>query len=226
MNNFLSSILDWSEVWAPMIPLLVLLFHRRQPVYLKPVIIYLWLAWLLNIIIDFIWILKKYLPYWLQSNNPFYNIHSIIRFICFSIFFIRLPQTSFVRFRKMLAIFSVIFIIINFSLFEHFLNPEHLSGNLLSAEAYLLLAYCMQYYLAELRDDGDDLASGPYFWVVTGLSIYVVVNFFVFLFYVPMDSTNGKLADNMWDVHNIAFIIFCVFITKAFYGAPRHQYSV
>lgn len=126
----------------------------------------------------------------------------------------------------MLAIFSVIFIIINFSLFEHFLNPEHLSGNLLSAEAYLLLAYCMQYYLAELRDDGDDLASGPYFWVVTGLSIYVVVNFFVFLFYVPMDSTNGKLADNMWDVHNIAFIIFCVFITKAFYGAPRHQYSV
>lgn len=209
-----------------MIPILVLLFHRRQPVYLKPVIIYLLLAWFLNIIIDFIWILKPYLPAWLQSNNPFYNIHSIVRFICFSVFFIRLPQTAFIRFRKMLALISVIFIILNFTLFENFLNPDHLSGNLLSAEAYLLLAYCMQYYLAELRDDSSDLAGGPYFWVVTGLSIYVVVNFFVFLFYVPMDNTNGTLADNMWNVHNIAFIIFCIFITKAFYGPVRHKHSI
>ena len=209
-----------------MIPLLVLLFHRRQPVYLKPVIIYLWLAWILNITIDFIWILKNYLPSWLQSNNPFYNIHSVARFICFSLFFIRMPQMPFTRFRKMLVVLYVIFIIINFGLFEHFLNPVHLSGNLLSAEAYLLLAYCMQYYLAELRDDSNDLASGPYFWVVTGLGIYVVVNFFVFLFYVPMDTTGGKLADNMWDIHNIAFIIFCIFITKAFYGPVRYKYSV
>jgi hypothetical protein len=226
MNNFLSSILDWSEVWAPLIPLLFLLFHRRQPLYLKPVIIYLWLAWILNVIIDFIWILKKYLPYWLQSNNPFYNIHSIVRFFCFSLFFIRLPQTPFIRFRKLLAALYVIFIIFNFSLFEHFLNPDHLSGNLLSAEAFLLLAYCMQYYLAELRDDSNDLVTGPYFWVVTGLSIYVVVNFFVFLFYVPMDSKDGQLADNMWNVHNIAFIIFCIFITKAFYEPPGYKHTI
>ncbi len=225
MSKFLLSILDWSEVWAPMVPLLMLLFQRKQPVYLKPVIIYLWIALCLNITIDFIWILKEYLPSWLQSNNPFYNIHSITRFICFSIFFIRLPQKIFLSLRKILAILSVIFIIINFSLFENFLNPDHLSGNLLSAEAYLLLVYCMLYYLSKLMGDDDDIGSDPYFWIVTGLSIYVVVNFFVFLFYVPLDNINGKLADHMWDIHNIAYILFCIFITKAFYGSARYKYS-
>ncbi len=226
MNSLLSSILDWSEVWAPTIPLLVLLLHRRQPVNLKPVIIYLWLAWFFNITIDFIWAFKKYLPDWLQSNNPIYNIHSVARFICFSVFFIRLPQKPFKKFRKLLAILYPVFMIVNFGWFENFLNPTHLSGNLLSAEAYLLLAYCMQYYLAELREDSNELSSGPYFWVVTGLAVYVVVNFFVFLFYVPMDILGGILADNMWNIHNIAFIIFCIFISKAFYGTARYQYSV
>ena len=217
MNSFLASVLDWSEVWAPAIPLVALAFHRRQPVYLKPVILYLWLAWFLNILIDFIWILKKYLPSWLQSNNPFYNIQSLARFFCFSLFFIRLPQTAFPGFRKILAVLYVLFLLLDFGFFEHFLNPDHLSGNLLTAEAYLLLAYCMQYYLAELREDKEVIATGPYFWVVTGLSIYVVVNFFVFLFYIPLDSLDGQLADNMWNFHNIAFILFCLFIAKAFY---------
>ena len=226
MNTILSSILDWSEVWAPMIPLLVLLFHRRQPDCLKPVIVYLWLALLLNITIDLIWILKKYLPYWLQSNNPVYNIQSVVRLACFSVFFIRLPQSQFVGFRRILAGISVVFIIINFSLFENFFNPKHLDGNLLSAEAYILLAYCMQYYLAELRDDSKDFTNEPNFWVVTGLSIYVVVNFFVFLFYIPMYNKDGNLADKIWDVHNVAFILFCILLTKAFYGPFRHKYSI
>ncbi len=52
---------------------------------------------------------------------------------------------------------------------------------------------------------------------VTGLSIYVVASFFVFLFYVPMIKENPELANNMWDVNNVAYIILCIFITKAFY---------
>lgn len=226
MSKFLQLILDWSEVWALLIPLIVLLFKRKQPHFLKPVIIYLWLALLINLMIDVIMVYKKYFPDWLQSNNPYYNIHSVARFACFSIFFIQLPQTSFTTLKKLLAILSVVFILINFSFFDNFFNPEHLSGNLLATEAYLLLVYCMQYYLSELRDDNNALASGPDFWIVTGLSIYVVINFFVFLFYVPMIDTAPSLADNIWNVHNIAFIIFCIFITKALYGPFRNKYTV
>jgi hypothetical protein len=82
------------------------------------------------------------------------------------------------------------------------------------------------YYLAKLRDEDDDLSRGPDFWVATGLSIYVVVNFFVFLFYVPMIDQNSSLADNIWNVHNIAYIILCIFITKAFYEPARYQLTV
>lgn len=226
MGRFLLSVLDWSEIWVLFIPLLVLLFRRKQPVTLKPVIIFLWLALLLNFIIDVIMGFKSYFPSWLQSNNPLYNILAVIRLICFSVFFIQLPHASFASIKKLLFVLAIVLLLINFSGFENFLNPDHLSGNLLAAEAYLLLVYCMLYYLSVLRDDNEDISDSPHFWIVTGLSIYVVINFFVFLFYVPMIYANPKLADNMWNVHNVSFIIFCIFITKAFYGPFRNKHTV
>ena len=233
MVDYLIKALDWSEVWALLIPLTVLLYRRPQPATLKPVIIYLWLAFILNLGIDIIMVLRDYymdwiqthFPQWLKTNNPLYNIHSVVRFTCFSIYFLQL-HASFTKFKKLLAAASVIFLAINFSIFENFFYPDSFSGNLLATEAYLLLVYCMLYYLSELKDDSKNLFNGPHFWVVTGLSIYVVINFFVFLFYLPMIDVDVHLAVNIWNVHNIAFIIFCLFITKAFYGSYRYKYSV
>ena len=224
MVDYLLKILDWSEVWALLIPLIALLFRREQPASLRPIIVYLWLAFILNLVIDIIMELRNYYPDW--TNNPLYNFHSVVRFACFSFYFIQLQPTSFTRLKKIIAILSGIFLIINFLFFEDFFNNESFSGNLLAAEAYLLLVYCMLYYLAELKDDSKNLFNGPDFWVVTGLSIYVVVNFFVFLFYLPLIDVDWHIAVNIWNVHNIAFIIFCLFITKALYGSNRYKYSV
>ena len=224
--KFLKLLLDWSEVWAPLIPLVYLLFKRDQPAFLKPVIIYLCFAFVINLCGDIISDFKSHLPAWLHSNNVLYNVHSIIRFICFSYFFIALKQTSFTRLKNILPFISLFIIALNFTYVEDFTNPNHLSGNLLSTEAYLLLIYCMLYYLSKLRDGVDDIASGADFWVVTGLSIYVVVNFYVYLFYVPMIDQDSLFANNIWDLHNIAYIILCLFITKAFYEPARHQYTV
>jgi len=226
MIKFLRLLLDWSEVWAPLIPLIGLLFKRHQPYFLRSVIVYLFFAFFINLLGDIIGDFKSYLPQWLQSNNILYNVHSIIRFICFSYFFLALKQPSFITLKKVLPFISLLIIITNFSYVENFGNKDHLSGNLLSTEAYLLLIYCVLYYLAKLRDEVDDLSSGADFWVATGLSIYVVVNFFVFLFYVPMIDQDPKLADNIWDVHNVAYIILCIFITKAFYEPARYRHTV
>jgi hypothetical protein len=225
MDKFLLLALDWSEVWALLIPLIVLLLHRKQPATLKPVIIYLWVALALNLVIDVIMGFNVYFDSIIESNNPYYNIHSLIRFGCFSIYFIKLPYASFLKFRKLLLLLFVLFVVANFIFFEDFFNPEHLSGNLMAAESYLLLVYCLQYYLSELKSDRDDLFNRPDFWVVTGLGMYVVVNFFVFLFYVPMLRTNIDLAIDIWNVHNIAFIIFCIFITKAFYAPAGNKFA-
>ena len=217
MNKTLQSILNWSEVWALLIPLFVLLIKGKQPRVLKPVIVYLWLALLLNAVADIIGDLKRFLPAWLQSNNPLYNIHSLVRFSCFSYFFISLKHSSSVFLERAIPFLSVLFVLVDFSFFENFFNPMHLSGDLLAVEAYLLLIYCMRYYLLKLKEEVEVISGGKVFWVVTGLSIYVVVNFFVFLFYLPMIKLNPILAGKMWNIHNIAYIIFCILIAKAFY---------
>jgi len=225
MKHYFFLALDWSEVWALMIPLSVLLLRRQQPSSLRPVIIYLWLGLLINIVIDIIMAINVYLDRAALSNNPLYNIHSVVRFGCFSLYFIHLQKNSFTRLKKFLALAGIAFLVVNFIFFENFFNSGSFSGNLLSVEAYLLLVYCMLYYLAELKDESN-LFNNPHFWVVTGLSIYVVINFFVFLFYIPMLDVNLHLAVDIWNIHNIAFIIFCFFIAKAFYGTARYQYSV
>lgn len=220
MNAVVQEILDWSEVWALLIPLIALLLRGKQPAVLAPVIVYLLLALLLNLFGDVIADFKKtwHFPAWLQSNNPIYNILSLVRFACFGYFFLALGQPAFKTVKKAIAVLFVLFVIINFIFFENFFLPDHLSGNLLSVEAYLLLIYCLLYYLAVLNDDEDIISKGPTFWIVTGLGVYLVTNFFVFLFYVPMIMQNSMLANDMWNVHNIANIIFCLFITKALYA--------
>ena len=80
MGKELQLILDWSEVWALLIPLFVLIGNTKQPTFLKPVIIYLLLALPINLIGDITADFKKYFPSWLQSNTPLYNIHSVVRF--------------------------------------------------------------------------------------------------------------------------------------------------
>ena len=217
MINIFIKILDWSEVWAIFIPLLVLLIKREQPQFLKPLIIYLWLALVLNLVGDTIGDFKIYLPHWLHSNNVLYNIHSLVRFFCFSYFFLLLGKNFRGNIDKLINFGALIFILYNFIFVEKFNNFDHLSGNLLATEAYVLLVYCMQYYLFQLRADTAEFKRKKDFWIVTGLSIYVVVNFFVFLFYVPMLTENPKLADQMWNVHNLAYITLCIFIAKAFY---------
>jgi len=220
MIGFLQTALDWSEVWALLIPLVVLGFRKSQPIYLKPIIIYLWIALLLNVVVDVISELKDDFPswlHWLRSNNVLYNIHSLIRFALFTYFFRLLGK----RFRSNLDKFfyaaALIFLAINFIYVENFFNPDHLSGNLLATEAFVLLIYCLQYYLSKLRHDTEEFSRTKDFWIVTGLSIYVVVNFFVFLFYVPLLSENIDLSIKMWNVHNVAYLVLCIFIARAFY---------
>ena len=224
MSTVFISILDWSEVWALLIPLFVLMMRRKQPPYMKPVIFYLWLALLLNLICD---ILSKYNDAHRGneiSNNPFYNIHSIVRFVCFSYFFILLQQKFFKTFNKFIPVIYFLFVAINFSYSENFFYKNNISGSLLSMEAFLLLIYCMLYYLSQLKSEAEGITGTKNFWVVTGLAVYVAANFFVFLFYVPMITENPTLANNMWNVHNVAYILLCIFISKAFYVPAVIQY--
>jgi hypothetical protein len=219
----LKTILDWSEVWALLIPLAVLVFKRKQPAILKPVIVYVWAAFIINLFIDLIWKYFRHLDVslFLKSNNYLYNFHSIIRLLLFSWFFIQLKQPYLATLKKMIPFVFLAFVVINFfvpsGFRQNFFEFAFLSSRLLSIEAAFLLFYCIQYYLFKLKDQNDSLIMGSVFWVVTGLCTYAVINFFIFFYYAALSKAPTKFASDIWYVHNVSFIILCIFIAKAFY---------
>ena len=218
------AILDWSEVWALLIPLITYQLQRNQPWFLRPILLYLVGALFLNLTGDIVGDFKAYLPGWLQTNILFYNIHSLFRFGCFIYFFNEIDQLDFSLFRNILTLFYLILITMNYFFLENYFDQIRISGNLFIIEAYFLLIFCLLYYLSQLRNEVVNLSDSKVFWVVTGLSIYVVINFYIFLFYVPMIQENPMLAEKMWSIHNIAYIVLCLFITKALYVPlqPNH----
>ena len=218
----LQQILDWSEVWALFIPLAFMLTRKNPPAYLKPVRLYVWIALVLNTVANAIWY-RNYigltdLPDFLQSNNFLYNIHSVIRLLLFIWFFILLNQRFMHRVKAILPFLFILLLLINFVFFEDFFNYAMLSSRLLATEAAILLFYCLQYYIYLTIDDkSTSLKKQPGFWVVTGLSIYVAANFFIFLFYTYLLKQNLIVfAVNIWDVHNIVFILLCICIAINF----------
>lgn len=234
METFLISILDWSEAWAPLITLFILWKQKKQSIFFRPVVIYLCLAFFLLLFADIYVYIKdtpffiKHLKPWIRGNNVLYNLHAVVLFVCFSYFFLSFKKDVYFILRATLPVIFLVLVIVNFSIIreENFFKQGMLSGNLLTVGAYLLLIYCLQFYLSELRNDVEVISSGPAFWIVTGLSVYVVVNFFVFLFYVPLTKQEDQISAKMWNVHNVAYIIFCIFISKAFYEPVRHQHTI
>ena len=214
----LNLIFDWSEVWALLVPMIFILRAKNIESYLRPIIFYVFAAFFINLFADIIADFKKPLgfPSFLQTNTFLYNIHSIVRFACFSQFFIRLSPPYFSTSKRVIQIVGVLFSVVYFS-FENFNNPNHISGDFLASEAILLLIFCMLYFLHKLRVENYKPFNTAEFYITKGLSIYVVINFFVFLFYIPMIVEDASLANNMWNLHNLVYIVLCLFIARAFY---------
>jgi hypothetical protein len=222
--NWLEYIIDWSEVWILLLPIIAIYRNPGQPVYLKPVLVYLIIALLCNLTCDLMVLFAKSLPPSLRTNTIIYNIHSLTRFICFTWFFFTLPFKHYKYLQMLLtAIFLLIFIVY-FTWYDSFFNKSYISSDMMTGESFFLLCFCMLYYLSLLKEEDSLFAQQKHFWVVTGLGIFAVINFFIFLFYKPLLSENVGLALQIWNLHNFAFILFIIFITKAFYVPVANKY--
>ena len=91
----------------------------------------------------------------------------------------------------------------------------------MATDSALLLIYCLVWYFLFLRDEDSSIRAHPQFWAVLGISVYVVVNFPIFLFYTVVSERAETFAINIWDLHNISYIIFCIFLAVAFYAARQ-----
>lgn len=152
-----------------------------------------------------------------KSNTVLYNVMSIIRFSCFSWFFFTIPYKGFSIIRKMIPFAYIIAFIIIFTRFDSFFNPEMISSNLLMMEALLLLIYCLLAYFSMYNAEETEPQSDSRLWIISGLAIYVVIDFFIYLFYKPLMLEDPILTDRVWTIHNIAFVLFCIAMARGLY---------
>jgi hypothetical protein len=234
MGHFLRTIFDWSEVWAPLIPLAFLIIYKPKSYWIAPIKWYVISAFILNLGIDFIWYSNKMGWFGLSekehhtwNNNILYNLNSFARLLFFSWFF----SIQGIGLKKIARIIPVAFlcaVIIFFSLkkdgFSYHVKGSvfYISSYLLATEAGLLLIYCLWYTNKIIRE--EKLASSssyPIFWIVGGLTLYTSVSFFIFLFYDYLNAHYNQFLVSTWDVHNLLLIILCSCIAMAFYVGRR-----
>jgi hypothetical protein len=224
LNKILEDILEWAELWVLILPIIAIIRTRKQPPFMYPVIIYVFVALGFNCLVEMVGVLYNYLSPSHRTNTIFYNTHSLCRFICFTAFFFSISHIPFKKlYYWLVGIFCLIFILY-FSMIDSFFNPKHISSDLMTGEAFFLLCFCMLYYLNILREEPQSFWARKDFWVVTGLCFFSAINFFLFLFYLPLLAENTKNAENIWAFFNVSFIIFILFLTKAFYVPASNKH--
>lgn len=228
--NYFKEFYDWSEAWALLIPLIAFIIKKPKQRYLKPIIVYVCITLCLNISADILWKAKHFysdsfkqiMPAFFWSNNFLYNIASIARLVCFLWFFQRLEFQPFKIRNYQTAGFALLLVIINF-FFEPF---NEFSSFAFSLESIILLTYSIAYFLFLIKS--DELRTGfdaPLF-ILTGIAIYEAANFFIFLFHKALLIENSQFAVAIWKLSNVYFIIFCLYLAKAFYGSTRKSILV
>ena len=212
MKNFIIDFLDWSEVWAPLIPLAILWMYKPRQKWVKPLAIYLIITLLINFIIDFLY--HPYLEHKiLETNYVFYVLNSLTRVIFFSWFFSYLHPFL----KKLSRAIPFLFLIAAALNFIFIGGINVFASKLMAFETALLLVYCISWFNIKIRDEN----AGPLFvenaaWVVVGISFYAAVNFVLFLFYQTLIESDSVFTYYMWYVHNISFTVMCILIAVAF----------
>ena len=221
----LQQILDWSEVWAPVIPLAILILPKRNIKIAKMdsyIIAYLTIAILLSTMADVDWKFRSHLPAsWIQSNNVFYNIHSILRSIFFGLVFIGAASKKEKFINCFLLLVYVVFAVIDFVFIENILV---FSSFIFTTEGLMLLLMSLQCIWRIFTEEGKvDYKHLSIFWIAIGVCIYEAASFFILLFYSSFLNSTSYFANHIWDIHNIFYILFCSLLVKAFIGTNGHH---
>jgi len=227
MENFLKEMLDWSEVWATLIPLIVFIWVKPRVSWIRPLLIYLIIALLLGFAIDFTWKsvrldmedLSKKIFSWLYLKGELYtlvlyNLNSFLRLLLVTWFFYLVNP----KYKRIYIIITALFLvasIVNFWRFESIVMS--FSSPLFTVEAGIILFYCLlYYYTVNMNEEIASPLSMPSFWIVMGLTLYTAVNFLIFLFYNYLINAEEKYAKNIWNVHNLIYIVLMTFIAIGF----------
>lgn len=208
-------ILEWSEVWALLIPLAVIIGFPTRRYHERPIVIYVIIALVLNSISTIIYIYNTGMPAFLKNNNIYYNLHSIARVFFFGWYIIiNLANKRSPVYRFLFAGYGI-FILLNFIFIK---SIFFFSTWLFAAESMILLFLCVSYFLQLIQDDSRvQMMKHPSFLVCTGLILYEAITFFIFLFIIPLAKIDPDFGLLCLKIYKITFIILCIMLAAALY---------
>lgn len=223
--NWLQTLSDWSEVWALLLPLTVLLLYKPGGKVVRPLVLYVIIAFFLNLLAT-IMAQSAGLPGWLKNNNILYNIHSVVRVVLFSWYILSVRRSLFPLNLKTLLIVYLAGVAINFIFLE---TPFLLSSRLFSAESIILLIICLFYFLRSILDDSStNWLSHSSFLVGTGICLYEALTFFIFLFFYPLHNRNSAYWDPSFAIatmriYTVIYVLLCLLLALGLYKSRREK---
>jgi hypothetical protein len=195
----------WSEVWALLIPLIVIVFFKPKGKAVGLLIAYVISAFILNFSAIFTVVYPKLVPNFLSyNNNVFYNAHSFI---------------------KLLLVIYILFVLINFAFLE---PPLILSTRHFTSGSIVLLIMCLYYFIHSIQEESQtNWLKHPSFIICSAILMYEAITFFIYLFFYPMfnEAYNKDLsfALSMMKIYQIAFVVFCILLALALYRSKKQQ---
>ncbi len=212
---------NWSEVWALLIPLIVILIHKPKEKTIRPLILYVIIAFILNLTATFMLEYYYLFPSSLQNNNFLYNLHSIVRLFFFSWYIIKITPRKFSFIYTALLSVYIVFVLVDFLFFE---SPLFISPSLFAAGSFVMLFLCLTFFLRSLQDEsGTNWINHPSFIVCAGISLYEAITFFIFLFIYPIAAKNPDFGRLSLKIYQVVFIVFCILLALALYRSKRQQ---
>lgn len=220
--DILKSIRDWSEVWAFLIPLTVILSKRRSlSPDESPIIKYVIIGLVINILSTTMFVYHRSMPVFFKNNNVLYNIHTILRVGLFSWYII---NSKILRSNMPAGIILIIYTLFAITHFIFFQSPFFLSTSLFIAETIVLIFLCTSFFYRAIMDDEKNWLTKPSFLVCAGLFIFESVNFFIFLFYTPLGKKiNSSFGKFTWTIHNFSLVFFCIVLAVALLKSGRQK---
>lgn len=214
------TIINWSEVWALLIPLLFLIIYRSGAKELQPLKWYVFIALLLNTVSTLSFWYNAQMPGFLKNNNILYNLNSLARVFFFSWYILLITPKQHKYLPRVLLMVYLVFVLVNFSLFE---NPLFFSTRLFIAESVVLLFLGISFMLRSIQDETVvNWTKQPSFIVCVAIVLYEAITFFIFLFILPLAEKDPQFGLLMLKVYKIAFIIFCIMLAITFRNYSRN----
>jgi hypothetical protein len=213
-------IIVWSEVWALLIPLAIIIIWGYKKKEMTPLVIYLVVALLIfstgrGVSLMYQAKLAHKLPHFLKSNHPLYNINSVCRVLLFGWLILNSELLKNIKPLKFILPIYLLLVILDMTFWE---NPMALSTILTIAQCTLLLCFCILFFFHTIRDESEINWMGkPLFLICTALVLYEALNFFIFLFFHPIANVNRKFGTITMIISSSLFIIFCIMIAVALY---------